>query len=143
MNWLVGAFMFVFSGLGLGISQTTAQAVPIFDIQCPTVIAFFPRVTDAELDSLSDTNEALADFQLYASTASKALRRANIDFRDSDSRVFKIRTRSKVRTFSTGKIGIGFYFIAPGKKAHVEYGVMTDSDILDTANKYFGVDIKK
>src|SRR5580692_1570746 len=34
----------------------------------PTVVAFFPPVTDAELTKDPDTNESLADFQLYATS---------------------------------------------------------------------------
>jgi hypothetical protein len=33
----------------------------------------------------------------------------------------------------------GYYFIAHGKKPHVEYGVMTDADLLAAAKQYFGV----
>jgi len=54
-------------------------------------------------------------------------------------RSFQTRTGAKVRTFQTGKAGVGYYFIAPGKEPHVEYGVMTDEDLLVVARKYFGV----
>jgi hypothetical protein len=40
------------------------------------------------------------------------------------------------------KIGVGYFFIAPGKEPHVEYGVMTDADLLDAARKYFGIAIR-
>jgi hypothetical protein len=35
----------------------------------------------------------------------------------------------------------GYYFIAPGKKPHVEHGVMTDEDLVDVARKYFALKI--
>jgi hypothetical protein len=49
----------------------TPQKKPII-VNGPTVVAFFPSVTDAELSKAPDTNEALADFQLYA-TVSRAV----------------------------------------------------------------------
>jgi hypothetical protein len=33
--------------------------------------------------------------------------------------------------------------MAPGKKAHIEHNVMTDEDILDAAQKYFGIVIPR
>ena len=46
---------------------------PTLIVNRPTVIAFFPPVTQKQLDADPDTNETLADFQLYASSAAKPL----------------------------------------------------------------------
>jgi hypothetical protein len=143
MKRLIVALMFAIVGTGSGYSQVTTKSFPIFDIHQPTIVAFFPHVTDAEMESNPDTNEALSDFQFYAGTASKPLREAGISFHVADTRSFTIRSGSKVRTFKTGKIGIGYYFIAPGKKPRIEYGVMVDADILDIASRYFGIAIKR
>jgi hypothetical protein len=137
------ALMFAIAATGWGYSQVAAKALPVFEIHEPTIVAFFPHVTDAEMESNPDTNEVLGDFQLYAGAASKPLREAGIDFQFADTRSFTIRSGGKARTFHTGKIGIGYYFIAPGKKPHFEYGVMVDADILDVASKYFGIAIKR
>jgi hypothetical protein len=143
MKRLIVALMLAIAGTGWGYSQIAPKPLPVFDVHKPTIVAFFPHVTDAEMESNPDTNEVLGDFQLYAGAASKPLREAGIDFQSADTRSFTIRSGSKVRTFHTGKIGIGYYFIAPGKKPHVEYGVMVDADILDVASKYFGIAIKR
>jgi len=39
--------------------------------------------------------------------------------------------------------GVGCYFVPPGRKPRVEYGVMTDSDLLQAAHNYFGVNEKE
>jgi len=115
--------------------------VETYVVQKPTVLAFFPPVTEAELAKDADTNEALGDFQLYATQAGPKLKKAGIDFEVVPAVKFKIQSGKVVRTFSSGKIGIGYYFITPGKAPLVRYGVMTDDDILEVAGKYFGVKI--
>jgi hypothetical protein len=122
-----------------GASQTSSPAS--FAIVGPTVIAFFPPITDAELDRNPDMNEVLGDFQLYASRAGPRLKQAGIDFEVASAVKFKVRDDRVVRTFKTGKVGVGYYFVAPGKPPHVEYGVHDDLDILDIARKYFQLPI--
>lgn len=34
---------------------------------------------------------------------------------------------------------VGYYLIAPDKKPQIEYGVMTDADLLQLAKRYFGL----
>ena len=86
-------------------------------------------------------NEVLGDFQLYASRAGPRLKQAGIDFEVASAVKFKVRDDRVVRTFKTGKVGVGYYFVAPGKPPHVEYGVHDDLDILDIARKYFQLPI--
>jgi hypothetical protein len=42
-----------------------------------------------------------------------------------------------VRVFRTTPSGVGYYFVIPGRKPHVEYGVMTSDDLINAANRYF------
>jgi hypothetical protein len=86
-------------------------------------------------------NEVLSDFQLYASRAGPRLKRAGIDFEVASAVKFRIRDGGVVRTFKTGKVGVGYYFVAPGRQPRVEYGVHDDLDILDIARKYFQLPI--
>lgn len=111
---------------------------PVIDIRGPTVIAFFPPVTQAELEKDPDTNEALADFQVYARKVREPLRKAGIAFHELYAHSFRIRMGMKLTTFRPGKIEVGYYLVAPGKEARVEHGVLTDVDILEVANEYFG-----
>jgi hypothetical protein len=116
-------------------------SVPTFVIDRPTIIAFFRPVSDEEMDKNPDINEALGDFQLYASRVGRPLKNAGIDFEVASAVRFRVKDGGSVRTFNTGKIGVGYYFIAPGNQPHVEYGVETDPDILEAAKKYFQLPI--
>jgi hypothetical protein len=116
--------------------------VSVIVIHGPTIVAFFPSVTAKDLDSDANTNEALSDFQFYNGEVRNSLHKARIEFREADAPSFRIRCGNTVRTFRTGKISVGYYFVAPNKEPHIEYGVMTDVDILDAARKYFGLEIQ-
>lgn len=122
-----------------GGGQTAST--PSILIQKPTVIAFFFPVSDAEMEKNPDINEALSDFQLYASKAGPPLKEAGVDFEVVAARQFQVNNGSGSETFKTGKIGIGYYFVLPGKRPHVQYGVMTDDEILEAAAKYLQVRI--
>lgn len=115
--------------------------VPTFVIERPTIIAFCRPVSDEEMDKNPDANEVLGDFQLYASRVSRPLKEAGISFEVASAVRFRVKDGKAVRSFNTGKIGVGYYFIAPGKEPHVEYGVETDPDILEAARKYFQLPI--
>jgi len=38
---------------------------------------------------------------------------------------------------------VGYYYIAPGRKPRLEYGVATDLDILQIASDYFGMRLQR
>ena len=128
---------------GTGNAQNTTKPVPVFVIHGPTIVAFFPPVTAKDLDDDQNTNEALSDFQFYIDEVRNPLHKAGVELQEAYARSFRIRCGNTVSIFRTSKISIGYYFIAPGKKPHIEYGVMTDVDILDVARKYFGMVISK
>jgi len=83
--------------------------------------------------------EALADFQFYARSVRAPLRKAGIEFYELYTHSFGLRVGNKWTTFWPAKANVGYYFVAPGKKPRIEYGVMTDSDLLQVANAYFGI----
>jgi hypothetical protein len=119
-----------------------AGAHPAFRILRPTVVAFFPPVTESQLDDDPDTDDSLSDFQYYAQEVRGPLRKAGVDFHVVYTRSFSVIVKGKAIEFRAArKDGVGYYFIAPAKRAHVEYGVMTDEDLLDEAHDYFGVPI--
>ena len=105
-------------------------------IKGPTVVAFFTPVTEAELDKNPDTNEALADFQVYAERVRGQLEGMGIAFEEVYATSFVVKCGAKTMRFRP-KIGVGYYFTAPGKSPHVEYGVRTDVDILQVAKDQF------
>jgi ankyrin repeat protein len=119
------------------ISVGAAETVKVIVVTGPTVIAFFPPVTTEELSRDPDTNESLADFQVYAQRARGELHEAGINFQEIHASWFRVKCAAKTQTFRPQKTQVGYYFVAPGKSPHVEYGVMTDTDILQVAKKYF------
>lgn len=105
-----------------------------------TIIAFFAPMSEAELKVDPDANEALADFQFYASHVREPLRKAGIEFRELRARSFQIQVGSRITLFRPEK-NVGYYLIVPGKKPRVEYGVMSASDLMEIASSYFGIEI--
>lgn len=138
----VWVFVLATVSCAIGNSQTAERLPQTFVIHKRTIVAFFPRVTQADLDSDEDTNEALSDFQFYSGSVRASLQKAGIDFLDADSPSFRVRIGTKIQTFHAGKVLIGYYFTAPGRLPHVEYGVRTDTDLLDAARKYFRIAIQ-
>ncbi len=122
----------------LAVAPRAAEKQPVVVVRGPTVVAFFEPVPQAQLDKDPDTNEALADFQLYAKKVREPFRKAGIEFHELYGRFFQLRDGKRVTTFRPGKVGVGYYLVAPGKKPRIEYGVMTDADLLQLANEYFG-----
>lgn len=115
-----------------------AENQPLVIVRGRTIVAFFPPTSEAELQKDTDTNEALADFQLYAARVRDHLKKVGIDFHELYVHSFRVRVGKTVTTFHPVKTEVGYYFIAPGKEPRIEYGVMTDIDILQVANEYFG-----
>jgi len=116
----------------------SAQKTPTFDVTGPTIVAFFPPVTDAKLRKDPDTNEALSDFQFYAGQVREPMKKKGIVFHEVYARKFVIRIGKSVSTFKPGKIDVGYYFVAPSKKPLIRYGVNSDVGLLQTADEYFG-----
>ncbi len=123
----------------VGPAALAAPNQPSFEIQGPTVVAFFPPVTKKDLDQDPDMNEALSDFQVYVAQVREPLRKAGVDFHEVYAHSFQVRLGTKTIAFRPGKVDVGYYFIAPGKKPRVEYGVMTSDGILQVAHEYFGI----
>jgi hypothetical protein len=118
-------------------SSPAAKGRPTFAITQPTIIAFFPPISSAELSADNDTNETLADFQWYAKSARQSLAKRGIEFKEVYANSFRIRVGSTVTIFRPTKSGVGYYLIAPGKRARIEYEVMTDTELLQVADDYF------
>jgi hypothetical protein len=124
--------------LPVGHSQNQPKS-PMFLIRRPTVIAFFPPVTEKELKGDPDTNEALADFQEYTSRVRAPLMKLGVNFKEVYASSFRVTVSGKTSTFRPGAVGVGYYFVAPGNKPRVEYGVNTDIGIISVAKEYFGI----
>jgi len=119
------------------ISLVAAEKQPVVLVAGPTIVAFFP-VTKAELQKDADANEALADFQFYARQVREPLKRTGIEFSEVYADSFRVRIGQEVTVFRPTEGNVGYYLIVPGKKPRIEYGVMTNTDLLQVAKDYFG-----
>src|SRR3954468_11071755 len=112
------------------ICLLTVRTVPVWAAEKPplvvaegrTIVAFFPPVSDTELQRGADTNEALADFQLYATHVRQPLKNAGIKFHELYTHSFRIRVGKVVTTFRPAKVDVGYYLVVTGKKPRIEYG---------------------
>jgi hypothetical protein len=111
---------------------------PLVVVRGPTVVAFFPPMTEAELQKDPDANETLSDFQVYSARIREPLRKLGIDYNELYVRSFELRIGKKLKTFRPVKVEVGYYLIAPGRKPRIKYGVMTDDGLLEFAEEYFG-----
>ena len=133
----------VFAALGIS-GDTGAQGLsqsPVIQIQRGTVIAFFTPALKSTNEG-ADLNEGLGDFQFYAERTKEPLNELNIDFKEQYARSFRIHISGTDVVFRPKSDAVGYYLIAPGKKPRIEYGVMTDSDLLAVAKRYFGLSVK-
>jgi hypothetical protein len=112
---------------------------PIIVVEGRTIVAFFPPVSKAKLDKDPDTNEAMADFQLYTNHVREPLKKAGIGFHEVYAHSFQVRVGKTLTPFGATKGDVGYYFVVPGRRPRIEYGVMTDADLLKVANEYFGI----
>jgi hypothetical protein len=136
---LFTAWLMIFLVAAPAPCKTSRKAAP-FEIDRPTVIAFFPSEEKIEGKD-TDTNDSLSDFQLYAASARQRMS-GNVDLEVVYTRSFQVVLDGRVTTFSPPRAEPGYYFAAPGKKPRIEYGVMNDSDILRVAQEYFGTAMK-
>jgi hypothetical protein len=135
----VGALCLLAFAFARGVPSTSAEhRAPVVVVRGPTLVAFFAPVTHQELERSADANEALSDFQLYARQARPALAARGVSFEELYTRSFRVSDGKHVRVFRTTPSGVGYYFVIPGRKPHVEYGVMTSDDLINAANRYFG-----
>ena len=114
-----------------------APRIPVVSADGPTIIAFFPIAAGIGSGD-GDGNEALSDFEYYSERVTKPLSQIGIRFTEEFERTFRIRSGSENVVFTPKSGTPGYYFVQHGKKPRIEYGVMTDADILVLAKQYFG-----
>jgi hypothetical protein len=116
---------------------TTRHQPTRFVITGPTLISFFLNYTDEE--TKADGNEALNDFLFYLSAAKDELKKAGVRV-NTVFKVdrFQVKLGSKWQTVKPARgHDVGYYFIAPGRKPHIEDGVEDTESILIAAGEYF------
>jgi hypothetical protein len=116
------------------------EGQPVIVVKGPTIVAFFATSTRSQ--NSAEANEALSDFQFYAKSVRGRLKNAGIAFHELYTHSFRLREGRRLITFGPGKRDVGYYLTAPGKKPRIEYGVMTDSDLIQAANAFFGLSVR-
>lgn len=106
----------------------------------PTLIGFFPKVDQGDVDADQDLAEVLSDFQYHLGGAREHLQQKGVSVYELYASEIRIQEAGAVRTFTPdkGHGGLGFYLVSPGREPLVMYGVMTDVDLLIAAHRYFG-----
>jgi hypothetical protein len=117
----------------------------IVQVDLPTVVAFwkFDRQRDAAI-AQGDEAEALSDFQFYAGNEKDLFRKHGIHFYEIYDTSFTLKIKNQISVIRAKQFdnGVGYYLIAPNKKPQIIKGVMTDSDLLEAAEKYFSAAVK-
>ena len=121
---------------GFSAAQTATKR-PVIEVQKPSIVAFYPPLSASDAEKPEEI-ESLSDFRLSIEGARKSLRAAGIEIHEVYSTSFRIRVGAKTTSFHPTEDGVGYYLIAPGKPPSVEYGVMTDADLIHVAKQYFG-----
>jgi hypothetical protein len=120
-------------------TQSSAQGDPVFYIARPTILAFFdPPSQRPQKEDAADLNDAVTAFHFYGQLALQPLARIGVDYEEVRGSGFVVKVGDATTSFRSTQ-AIGYYFVAP---AHVSYGVMSDDDLLQAAQKYFGVNQK-
>ena len=125
-----------------GLLAQSPSQIPTIEIQQDTVIAFYTPAP-MSVDPNADSNEALSDFQFYAESVQQPLGKLRIDFKVLYVRSFRLHFNGRNTEFRPKSDTAGYYLIAPGRKPLIEYGVMTDADLLLVAKRYFGLAVKQ
>ncbi|MFI5118088.1 MAG: hypothetical protein ACHP8B_15460 [Terriglobales bacterium] len=121
-------------------TQSSAQGDPVFYIAKPTIFAFLNPVSQPpQKRDAPDPNDAVTAFHFYGQLALQPLARIGVDYQEVRASGFVVKTGDATTSFRSTQ-AIGYYFVAP---AHVLYGVMSDDDLMEAAQKYFGVGQKQ
>jgi hypothetical protein len=123
----------------LPAAGATARDSTWVDVTGPTLIAFFPPEASALLDSGGDDATALDDFGYHLASATDSLRALGVRVVGVGSRTLHVVADRQTTHFRVPQDSaeIGYYFVAPGRRPLVAYGVLTDSELIDAARQHF------
>lgn len=112
----------------------------VVSVTGPTLIGFFPEVSQKDVDADQDLAEVLSDFQYHLGGAREHLERKGVSVYELYTTEIRIHESGEGQIFVPDKErgDLGFYLVSPGKEPQVMYGVMTDVDLLIQAHHYFG-----
>jgi hypothetical protein len=111
-------------------------------IGVPTLLSSFP-ITQAQIDSGGEANEAYTDYRHYLGLAMPVLERYGVQVVATNDSVLRWRDSLGAHAFTLAdSIGIAYLLVAPsGKLLRLGSGVQADGAILDAARTHFGLPI--
>jgi hypothetical protein len=130
----------VIAYLVLVASAKSAGTEPVV-VNGPTIVAYFPPVTQSAVDADQGLSETLGDFQFHLRTAEPCLKKAGIAVFERYGVSFDLRDGSAGTIFRPKTNEIGYYFIAPGRKPRIERSLIADVGLLQIAREYFGLNV--
>ncbi len=113
-----------------------AEIPPTFNVNQPTVIAFFSLKSGDLKDP--DIYESYSDFRHYVASAKKQLAGRGVRVEQVYATSFTVHMGTARLQFTPVRRQCGYYFVAPGRTPQVAYGVITDDDLVGAAREYFG-----
>jgi hypothetical protein len=107
------------------------------EISGPTLIAFSPPSTSAA-DSSQDVETAMDDFGYYLASAQDSLRAAGVRVVSVESRTLHVVDAGRATAFRVppDSAELGYYLVAPGRAAEVQYGAQSDIDLIEWTRRY-------
>jgi hypothetical protein len=107
-------------------------------VQGPVLVAFYPALSQAAVDSSEDLATVFDDFSYHLSTAMDSLRALGITVTERPVGRIRLSEGGREREFLPAKdsAAVGYLFVSPGEPDRVQYGVMTNSDLVDAARHY-------
>jgi hypothetical protein len=107
-------------------------------IEGPTLVAFYPPVSQAQVDTSEELATVFDDFSYHLSSAADSLRALGITVRERPVGDIRLVEAGKQRQFRPAKdsADFGYLYLAPGRAQRVYYSVMSNSDLVETAHEY-------
>jgi hypothetical protein len=124
--------------LAVGL-QCAAEDVIV--VRGPTLIAFFPQVSEQQAEAMPDLVEMLDDFHFHLNSAGEMLRAAGVSIHVRPAGEIRILDGDRVRVLAPPPDGsaIGYYMVAPGREPSLVLGVYTDVDLIEAAGRHLGL----
>ncbi|HEX6751789.1 MAG TPA: hypothetical protein VF092_31130 [Longimicrobium sp.] len=129
----VALCLVVASADALRAQAADTASVPV---RGPTVVACFHPVTQAQVDADPDLGTVLDDWQWHWSSAARSLRAHGVAAEARMADWVKLAIAGRLRLVRCP--GVGYVLAAPGRGPKVLRDVMTDSDLVDAAARFFG-----
>jgi hypothetical protein len=125
------------------VARQRAYSAPRADsatvlVQGPALVAFYPELTQAQVDSSEELATVFDDFSYHLSTAADSLRALGIAVTERRVGQIQLREAGRWRAFIPEKdsAAVGYLFVSPGRADRVYYGVMSNSDLIERAHGY-------